>query len=489
MARLRHDLGERPVTVDVAADLPLILVDAVLFDAIVSNILNNVVDHTPAGHQGGHLGATSGDAGIVVTIEDGGPGVADADLARIFDKFQRTRPPGEGARRGMGVGLSIVRGMADAIGGTATAHRVRARGPGRSASSCPRRRLRPTTTSTDDHARRRRPDRRGRRRDPPVRRGEPGRPTASGSPRPATSDPRCGAWSRQRPDLILLDLGLPDDDGLVIIRRVRRDATTPILVLSARDAEPDKVAALETGADDYVTKPFGLAELRARIGALLRRAGGPAADPGGRIVLGPVVIDVARRSVQVGSNPVELTPREYELLKTMFSQPGRLLTRGRLLRAVWGAAYGDEAHYLHVYVSRLRRKLDAADPTGTASGLIVAEPGVGYRIAEAETSRRVERLLSARDALAGPLPLGPVPTLEAWNRSASCRRRAPRPTAKSRISPRSMRPSSSSARAWRRACVSSDCGRRRRSRAPASPMPRRATSSSASTAEPVARSR
>jgi two-component system KDP operon response regulator KdpE len=189
-----------------------------------------------------------------------------------------------------------------------------------------------------------------------------------------------------RPDLILLDLGLPDDDGLVIIRRVRRDATTPILVLSARDAEPDKVTALESGADDYLTKPFGLAELRARIGALLRRAGGPAADPGGRIVLGPVVIDVGRRSVHVAGNPVELTPREYELLKTMFSAPGRLLTRGRLLRAVWGAAYGTEAHYLHVYVSRIRRKLDAADPTGTASGLIVAEPGVGYRIAEADES-------------------------------------------------------------------------------------------------------
>ena len=191
-----------------------------------------------------------------------------------------------------------------------------------------------------------------------------------------------GSWEMSRPDVILLDLGLPDGDGLVLIRRVRRDATTPILVLSARDAEPDKVAALETGADDYVTKPFGLPELRARVGALLRRSGGPAADATGRITLGPVVIDVARRTVAVAGTQVELTPREYELLKTMLSQPGRLLTRGRLLRAVWGAAYGDEAHYLHVYVSRLRRKLDAADPTGAASALIVAEPGVGYRIAE-----------------------------------------------------------------------------------------------------------
>jgi two-component system KDP operon response regulator KdpE len=191
------------------------------------------------------------------------------------------------------------------------------------------------------------------------------------------------SWDAGRPDLILLDLGLPDEDGLVLIRRVRREASTPILVLSARDGEPDKVTALELGADDYVTKPFGLPELRARIGAVLRRVGG-SGDRDGRIVLGPVVIDVARRAVTAAGTPVQLTPREYELLKSMLSQPGRVLTRGRLLRAVWGAAYGDEGHYLHVYVSRLRRKLDDADPSGRSSGLIVAEPGVGYRIAESD---------------------------------------------------------------------------------------------------------
>jgi two-component system, OmpR family, KDP operon response regulator KdpE len=190
-------------------------------------------------------------------------------------------------------------------------------------------------------------------------------------------------WDAERPDVILLDLGLPDADGTTIIRRVRREATTPILVLSARGSEPDKVAALEAGADDYVTKPFGLAELRARVAALLRRTAGPTADPSGTIRHGPLRIDVTRRIATVDGVALDLTPREYELLRTMVAQPGRLLTKARLLRAVWGTAYADEAHYLHVYVSRLRRKLAAADRDGSIRDLIVAEPGVGYRIAEA----------------------------------------------------------------------------------------------------------
>jgi two-component system, OmpR family, KDP operon response regulator KdpE len=196
------------------------------------------------------------------------------------------------------------------------------------------------------------------------------------------------SWDAERPDLILLDLGLPDGDGGSVVRRVRREATTPILVLSARGAEGDKVAALEAGADDYVTKPFGLAELRARVAALLRRTAGQAADPAGLVSLGPVTLDVVRRVATVGGTPVDLTPREYELLKTMLSNPGRLLTKARLLRAVWGTAYADEGHYLHVYVSRLRRKLAAADAAGETHDLIVAEPGVGYRIAEVERPQR-----------------------------------------------------------------------------------------------------
>ncbi len=184
------------------------------------------------------------------------------------------------------------------------------------------------------------------------------------------------AWASRRPDLILLDLGLPDRDGLAVIRQVRREAATPILVLSARGDERDRVTALDQGADDYLTKPFGMSELRARIAALLRRAAGPLADAAGRLTVGSVTLDVARREVDVEGRRIDLTPREYELLKVLLSRAGSVVTRGRLLRAVWGEAYAQESHYLHVYVSRLRAKLTEAG----AGTIIRAEPGVGYRV-------------------------------------------------------------------------------------------------------------
>jgi two-component system KDP operon response regulator KdpE len=198
-----------------------------------------------------------------------------------------------------------------------------------------------------------------------------------------TAENALRAWDAQRPDLVVLDLGLPDADGTSVIRRLRRDGTTPILILSARGEERDKVAALELGADDYVTKPFGLEELRARVAALLRRAAGPGADTTGSLSLGPLTLDIGRRVVRIGGEPLDLTPREYELLKVLMGQSGRLVTHGRLLRAVWGQQYAGEDHYLHVYVSRLRRKIAAADTTGELRDLITSEPGVGYRIREA----------------------------------------------------------------------------------------------------------
>ncbi len=187
-------------------------------------------------------------------------------------------------------------------------------------------------------------------------------------------------WALRRPDIVLLDLGLPDMDGLHVVSAIRREAATPIVILSGRYAEQEKVAALDRGADDYVTKPFGVDELRARLRAALRRAAGPGGDAAGRITAGPLVLDPALHEVRLEGRLVELTPREFELLRVLLTHRGRVVTKGRLLRAVWGEAYQGEDSYVYVHVSQLRRKLADADPAGVIGGLILTEPGVGYRI-------------------------------------------------------------------------------------------------------------
>lgn len=195
-------------------------------------------------------------------------------------------------------------------------------------------------------------------------------------------------WGARRPDIILLDLGLPDMDGLQVIRRIRKEATTPIVILSGRYEEREKVEALDRGADDYVTKPFGVDELDARLRVALRHSAGPEADAVGRIAVGPLTLDVARHETRIGEAVIDLTPREFEILRVLLTQRGRIVTKGRLLRAVWGEAYQGENSYVYVHVSQLRRKLAAADPSGQLADLIVTEPGVGYRVREDRPSRR-----------------------------------------------------------------------------------------------------
>lgn len=177
------------------------------------------------------------------------------------------------------------------------------------------------------------------------------------------------------PDLVLLDLGLPDMDGTEVLRRVRGFSEVPVIVLSVREGQTDKVAALDAGADDFVTKPFGMEELLARLRAALRRAASD--EPAAPILrFGGLEVDLARRRVTLDERLVHLTPTEYSLLEALATNPGKLLTHQWLLRRVWGQGYGTETTYLRTYIRALRKKLG---DIASSPDLIVTEPGVGYR--------------------------------------------------------------------------------------------------------------
>jgi len=189
------------------------------------------------------------------------------------------------------------------------------------------------------------------------------------------------ATASAHPDAIILDLGLPDMDGIDLTRRLREWTQIPIIVISVREGEEDKIAALDTGADDYVTKPFSVGELTARLRAALRHAAGPASEP--VFQAGRLAVDLARREVTLDGEPVSLTPTEYDILRLLVQHAGKVLTHAQLLRAVWGSESGDDpggAHLLRVNVSNLRRKLEL-DPARPHT--IVTEPGVGYRLRSA----------------------------------------------------------------------------------------------------------
>jgi len=195
----------------------------------------------------------------------------------------------------------------------------------------------------------------------------------------ATGEEGVAAAATRQPEAIILDLGLPDMDGLDVIRRVREWSATPIIVLSARGQERDKIAALDAGADDYVAKPFGVGELLARMRVALRHAARGTGDPGeSKFSVGDLQVDLAQRQVAVAGQPVHLTPIEYRLLATLVRHAGKLLTHHQLLNEVWGPTYTEQAHYLRVYTAQLRRKLEA-DPARPR--YVLTEPGVGYRLA------------------------------------------------------------------------------------------------------------
>jgi two-component system KDP operon response regulator KdpE len=189
------------------------------------------------------------------------------------------------------------------------------------------------------------------------------------------------SYTAVHPDLVLLDLGLPDMEGFEVIKKLRAEGNTPIVVLSVRGAERDKVTALDLGGDDYLTKPFGVDELLARIRVALRHSAKPKSGTSATFGTGELEVDLEHRRVVVSGKEVHLTPTEYELLKAFVANPDKVLTDQMLLRLVWGPQYGAEAHYLHVYVARLRRKLE---PDPQQPRYLVTEPGVGYRLLTSE---------------------------------------------------------------------------------------------------------
>lgn len=183
------------------------------------------------------------------------------------------------------------------------------------------------------------------------------------------------AAAASKPDVILLDLGLPDLDGIEVIRRIREWSAVPIIVLSVREREDDKVAALDAGADDYLSKPFGVNELQARIRASLRRTLQQAAEP--VFTSGELIIDLSNRRVTRHGEEIALTPTEYDILRLLVNHAGKVLTHSQILKEVWGIAYLEQPHVLRVNISNLRRKIEA-DPSRPRN--IITEPGVGYRL-------------------------------------------------------------------------------------------------------------
>jgi two-component system KDP operon response regulator KdpE len=177
------------------------------------------------------------------------------------------------------------------------------------------------------------------------------------------------------PDLIVLDLSLPDLDGIEVIKQLREWTQTPVIILSVREQESDKIAALDAGADDYVTKPFSMGELLARIRTALRHAAGVEDEP--VLTFGGLAIDLTRRYVAVDGGEVKLTPTEYELLRILVVNAGKVLTHRQLMRTVWGPSYEQETNYLRVYIRQLRQKIE---PDPARPRHIVTEPGVGYRL-------------------------------------------------------------------------------------------------------------
>lgn len=338
--------------VQVDGDMPGVVADEVLLERVVANLLANAVRY------GEHVqvSASRAPGRVMLHVTDDGPGVEVGDRARMFEPFQRLGHAPQGA--GVGLGLAVARGLTEAQGGSLCVSDT----PRGRAHHDPLPARGPTVRIlvVDD--------------DPGLLRtlGIGLRPLGHEVMPAADGRTALQAAHEDDPDLVVLDLGLPDLDGVEVLRRLRAWTQVPIIVLSARAESRDKVEALDLGADDYVTKPFDMEELAARIRSAGRRGG---VDPPA-IDAGELHIDTTARRVTRSGVPVRLTPTEWALLEVLLRARGRLVGRQELLREVWGPAYHRETHYLRVYVASLRKKLET-DPSHPRH--LITEPGIGYR--------------------------------------------------------------------------------------------------------------
>ena len=386
--RVRTRYPEHFFAVDLPSDLPPLLIDWVEIDQVFSNLIENAAKYSPAGTKV-WIAARSDGPCVRVQIADRGPGIPASAMTYLFTPFYRVQAmSGQCRPKGIGLGLAVARGLVEAHGGKIA---VRNRDDGGAIFSftlplaqgpaCPPEEVFEAGGQAGDAGGRMSGGRPASGARILVVDDEPAilrvvrmnltrhdfRVTTA-----ATGQAALDQYDAQHPDLILLDLGLPDLDGFAIIRRIRERAATPIIVLSARGAERDKVQALDLGADDYLTKPFGVDELLARVRVALRHTV-RAATTTATFRTDDLEVDLEARRVTVGGEGIHLTPTEYELLKAFITHPNKVLTTRMLLSWVWGDQYGAGDHYLHVYVARLRKKL-ASDPQGPR--YLVTEPGL-----------------------------------------------------------------------------------------------------------------
>ncbi len=347
----------------------MISADFVLIVHVLNNLLDNALKYSSK-ESPLEVRARQAANQVQIAVLDRGIGIPEEDLEKVFDKFYRVQRPEQVT--GTGLGLAICKGIVEAHGGRIWAegagrgrnmHDDRAAGSGGEMSE-----KTPRILVVDDER--------------PIRRFLSA--SLSGQyeiVQAATGEDAIRSVATERPDLVILDLGLPDIDGVEVTRRLREWTQTPIIIVSVREQEGDKIAALDAGADDYLTKPFGAGELMARIRVALRRTAPIAEDA--VFQSDNLSVDLARRVVSVVGQDIFLTPTEYDILRALIQHAGKVLTHRQLLRTVWGNAYESETHLLRVNVSNLRRKIER-DPAKPQH--IITEPGVGYRLRIAGSS-------------------------------------------------------------------------------------------------------